>query len=175
MSSTMTPIYLDWIGPFKLDCGEVPDRDEFTNSATAWGVYQIYGSHPVYGPKVLLYIGKAWEQNFGTRLNQHGLADWTSDRGNLEIYLGRMLVSGDEKLSDSEWALQISAAEKLLIYAHSPALNSMNVHQLPTDVAQYHVLNYGCYAQLMEEVSGQRWDSACIEKVSSYKLYKYGK
>lgn len=174
MSNEAISIRIGWSGPFKLDGEQVPERDEFTNSSTARGIYQIYGSHPVYGPKVLLYIGKATGQTFWQRLSEHGLAEWTSDRENQEIYLGRMLVSGEDIPSDEEWTRRMSIAEGLLIYAHCPAFNSVNIQNPPTEVAGYRVLNYGSYAQLMEEVSGERWDPACVRELDKFDYFKCG-
>jgi len=60
-------IHINWDGPYTLE--DLPDlRDENID----YGVYQIYGGHPVYGSSVLLYIGKAESQTFGTRIAEYG-------------------------------------------------------------------------------------------------------
>jgi len=40
------------------------------DSLTEKGIYQVYGTHPVYGKDVLLYIRKTSNQTFGKRLRQ---------------------------------------------------------------------------------------------------------
>ncbi len=167
MCEKLISIRLGWRGPFKLFGEDIPEIEQLTNSETARGVYQIYGSHPIYGRNVLLYIGKACDQTFRQRLIQHDLHDWTSDPCNLEIYIGRLLVDGSKDLTNEEWATLISVAEGLLIHAHCPAFNSVNIQNPPTDVAKYRVLNYGSYVQLMEEVSGERFDPAIVRKLGS--------
>lgn len=52
-------IHIEWDGPFKLD-----QLSELNNTDIDFGIYQIYGSHPIYGADVLLYIGKADRQTF---------------------------------------------------------------------------------------------------------------
>ena len=61
----MTVIHVQWDGPFSLE-----QVSELNNEDHDYGVYQVYGSHPIYGSDVLLYIGKASQQTFATRLRQ---------------------------------------------------------------------------------------------------------
>ena len=57
-------VHIEWDGPFSIDkAKEKTGKDDY-------GVYQIYGNHPVYGYGALLYIGKTAEQTFGDRINQ---------------------------------------------------------------------------------------------------------
>ena len=49
-------IHIDWVGSHTLE-----EVKQLTNTDD-YGVYQIYGSHPIYGSNVLLYIGKAERQ-----------------------------------------------------------------------------------------------------------------
>lgn len=58
----MPVIHVHWNGPFSLEDVEQKD-DNFD-----YGVYQVYGSHPIYGSDVLLYIGKASDQTFSVRI-----------------------------------------------------------------------------------------------------------
>jgi hypothetical protein len=58
-------IHIYWEGLFTLD-----QLTEIQDNTRDYGVYQIYGGHPVYGSNVLLYIGKADRQTFGTRVSQ---------------------------------------------------------------------------------------------------------
>jgi len=38
------------------------------NTDEDYGIYQIYGTHPIYGNDTLLYIGKASQQTFARRI-----------------------------------------------------------------------------------------------------------
>ena len=63
-----------------------------TAANTDYGVYQLYGAHFVYGDDVLRYIGKAAEQTFGVRLQQH-VQDWLADEHDVRrvaVYVGRV-------------------------------------------------------------------------------------
>ncbi|WP_246096171.1 hypothetical protein [Paenibacillus sinopodophylli] len=109
----------------------------------------------MYGLNVLLYIGKADRQTFGTRIAQES---WYSNRNAREIgiYVGRL--AGEVQPTDDEWSENISQAEKLLIYSHVPACNSQFIN-LKNDqsIEDLHVLNWGSFGDLMSEVSGRRW------------------
>ncbi len=56
----MKEIDIWWEGPFDQD--EIIDNDIdknfYDNTADKIGLYQIYGTHPLYGNDVLLYIGR---------------------------------------------------------------------------------------------------------------------
>ena len=41
------------------------------NGDEDYGIYQVTGYHPVFGDDSLLYIGKAQDQTFGERFEQH--------------------------------------------------------------------------------------------------------
>ena len=56
-----------------------------------YGLYQIYGHHPAYGQDVLLYIGKAQDQNFGVRLDRRWEFDQSCARPT-SIRLGRIVL-----------------------------------------------------------------------------------
>ena len=58
-------IELEWDGPHSVE-----QVSKFFD-ASDYGLYQIYGTHSVFGPDTLLYIGKAERQFFGTRFSQH--------------------------------------------------------------------------------------------------------
>ncbi len=143
-------IHIEWSGPLTLQqvtgCHE--ERD--------YGVYQIYGGHVVYGSDVLLYIGKAGSQHFGTRIPQetHWVDNHDADR--IRVYLGR--IAGEITPSDEIRGRQIDLAERLLIYSHHPAYNAQkNLGALSGDLQNVHVFNWGHHASLLPEVSGARW------------------
>jgi len=142
-------IHIEWEGPFLYE--EVSRLDKEHD----YGIYQIYGCHPIYGSDVLLYIGKAQNQTFAKRLSQEGWGQWNRDASRVEAYVGRL--SGSETPED--WDNQINLVEKLLIYAHGPAANTSNLNSIPDESANLHVLNWGQFRDLMAEVSGARWSS----------------
>src|SRR6266478_672352 len=150
-------IHLEWEGPFSFE------KAKQSSSDSDWGVYQIYGCHPVYGSEVLLYIGKAEKQYFGNRLTQETWWEYLSDHKRTEIYFGRL--AGVKAPDDSTWNRHIDLAERLLIYAHRPAWNAQkNINRIEPDLQNVHVLNWGCHRDLLPEVSGKRWTSRFDEK-----------
>lgn len=145
----MEYINLYWEGPFNLS--EIVDKN---NENEDFGVYQIYGSHPVYGSNVLLYIGQANKQVFYTRIKQEEHWWYNQDSDSVTVYLGRLI---GETPSLNKWESMITKAEKLLIYAHRPAHNSSNINSIKQEeLTSTHVLNWGNYKSLLAEVSSMR-------------------
>jgi len=162
-------IHIEWEGPFVLE-----QLSSLKNEEIDYGVYQIYGSHPVYGSDVLLYIGKADGQTFGVRIKQEYRWEYNEDTKNIKIYVGRL--AGSTTPDDDEWSEQIDLCERLLIYAHGPAYNSRGLNTIPDQrLMNTHVLNWGCYRNLLPEVSGARWTSK-YDTMRVYEVYgKHGK
>ena len=78
----LTVIEILWEGPLKIE-----DAKKKTDKDTDYGLYQVYGTHNIYGANTLLYIGKASEQELGNRILQHD--SWTSiEQSELTIYFG---------------------------------------------------------------------------------------
>lgn len=150
MNDNVIDIHLYWDGPYKIDDlkKKLDDKDK------DYGVYQVYGPHPMYGPSVLLYIGLAEYQTFGQRLSQENWPYNQSPR-DLKFYVGR--ISSDLPLCEKKWSELIVAAEKMLIYAHQPSNNTSNKNTLPYDLEHYHVFNWYSYRNLFPEVSGKRF------------------
>lgn len=147
-----TLIQIHWEGSYKLK--ELP---MLMNDETDYGIYQIYGTHPVYGNDVLLYIGKADYQTLGKRISQENWL-YTNDSNNHKIYVGRL--HGSKPLNDEIWSTYLDLAERLLIYTHKPAYNARSISSFPDKELQgIHVLNWGHYRSLLPEVSGLRWTS----------------
>lgn len=145
-------IHIFWEGPWGLD-----DLSELKDEEKDYGVYQIYGFHPLYGHSVLLYIGKASDQTFGQRISQEEW-EYNEDVGNIEIYVGRL--ASQKLYTDEEWNAKIDQAEKLLIYAHAPAYNTQNTRSLPEPyILKNHIFNWNCKRDLFPEVSGYRYTS----------------
>ena len=148
------------IGYSKKDDGYSLKKVKLNNEAIDFGIYQIYGFHPVYGDNVLLYIGQANFQTFAKRISQE---NWESnaDSQNIQIYVGRLFAK--EQPSFKKWEELINKAEKMLIYAHSPAMNSSNIANITKDKAllkefeKVRIFNYDNCRSLMPEISGDLW------------------
>lgn len=149
-----TIIHIQWEGPYSLSMIK-----QFTDENIDYGVYQVYGFHSTYGSNVLLYIGKTRDQTFAKRVAQENWEGWEMGEGKVHFYIGRL--AGSETPSKREWNRQIDLVEALLISAHKPAHNKVNVGNLSikTDqaVRDVHVLNWGDRCTLLPEVSGSRW------------------
>ena len=145
-------IHIEWKGPFLF-------QDALSKkSEQDYGIYQIYGWHPVYGGDVLLYIGKADHQHFGVRLSQETWWTTMPDAQRITVYLGR--IAGIATPEDLQWGQMISKAERLLIYAHAPAYNAQkSIHSIDADLHDVHIYNWGLHRDLLPELSGSRWTS----------------
>jgi hypothetical protein len=157
-------IQILWEGPYKLS-----ELNKLTNVETDYGLYQIYGYHPLYGSNVLLYIGKADQQTFGMRIRQEKW-DEVNDSNNDQIYIGRL--HGAATPSEEQWSNEISLAEQLLIYVHKTGFNSSSISSYPELVLQsVHVLNWGDHRDLYPEVSGYRFTEKLDDTVfEQYKI-----
>ena len=162
----MDEIRIEWKGPYGLtDIGFDGEKyvikdTELDDKKKDYGLYQIYGFHPVYGSSVLLYIGKAKEQTFARRLSQEGW-EYNADFENLQIYVGRLFSQRD--LDSFKWGKYVDIAESMLIYAHSPAMNSSNILTISKDkkkLKEYErvrIFNYDQCRSLLPEISGELW------------------
>jgi hypothetical protein len=165
----MEIIRISWEGPhglkdigydFKKEkyCDE--DNNKLNDMNTDYGLYQVYGNHPIYGNNVLLYIGKADRQTFKKRLSQEGW-EYNFDSRNIQFYVGRLF--GKEKPTEDEWSKEIEIAENMLIYSHEPARNSSNILNISRNdkklkkFENIRILNYDDHRSLMSEVSGELW------------------
>ncbi len=156
-------VHIDWDGPFSIDeLGSLMDNE------VDYGIYQVYGTHHIYGSDVLLYIGKADKQTFGVRLKQEAWRN-NCDSNKVSIYIGRL--AGESTPNSNQWSKEIELAEKLLIYSHSPAFNSQSLNYIPDkDLYGFHVLNWGNFRSLLPEVSGFRWTNK-FDIMPNYNLY----
>jgi len=150
----MKAIHIDWEGPFSHERAS----SEFNNEKTDFGVYQLYGTHPIYGFNSLLYIGMAGEQTLSERISQHKrfFGKYWIPRAR-KVFVGRLM---GERPSLSAWSEEIALAEKLLIFSHCPPMNSsgLNVQITKKDREYgYHVFNWGQHGVLLPEVSAQRF------------------
>ena len=157
-------IQIHWEGSYKLT-----ELSTLMNATTDYGIYQIYGKHPVYGSDVLLYIGKADYQTLGKRISQENWLD-TNDSNNTKIYVGRL--HGPHNPINDIWSKEIDLAERLLIYAHKPAYNARSISSLlDAELHNIHILNWGHHHDLLPELSGLRWTSTL--DYLEYKTYEW--
>lgn len=101
-----TTIHIQWQGPHPFHAVKS------LAGPTDYGVYQIYGGHPVYGSSALLYIGRAAGQHFGERISREEEWLYNRDADRVEVYVGRL--SGSHTLHDPTWTQHIELAERLL-------------------------------------------------------------
>lgn len=145
-------IHVVWEGPYSYEEITNTLRDDYCD----FGVYQIYGAHPIYGSDVLLYIGKADKQTFGVRLSQEGWK-YNQDASRVTVYVGRL---GGYKTTPNNqiWSHEIDLVERLLIVSHWPAGNSSGLNAtFGEDLYPIHILNWGQFRDLLPEVSGSRY------------------
>ncbi len=129
-------IELNWDGPFSLD----HVTQNFTDKT---GLYQIYGTHPIFGKNKLLYIGKT-EDSFNARFKSH--ASWIEyEYDPVQIYIGEIQRSD---MGDKE---SIEIAERLLIFYCAPPYNSNNIVQAKTGITDREILvvNHGKISELL--------------------------
>lgn len=159
-------INIEWEGPF-----QIKDIKKFNTDADH-GFYQVYGSHPVYGSNILLYIGRASIQTFGTSIFQEGWGYHNNEYG-LQVHLGRLLA--DEPMNKRQWLKRIEEVFRLLVYAHSPAFNATHINNVHEDEAlqNYHLLNWKSHRDLLPEISGSRWASGFGIGLEQYALKEF--
>ena len=144
-------IEIKWNGPFS-------ENDITTlNKDNHYGLYQLYGTHEVYGSDVLLYVGKARERTFSKRFSEHQ-KDWFNwQSSSVSMYIGQ--IGGINQPNDEEWSFQIDEAEKLLIHFCTPPYNSKNIYNY-TCQNDILVLNYGKKKMLPYSVTSLMHDSS---------------
>ena len=169
-------VNLVWSGP------HTPEEALVLQGPPDYGIYQLYVTHPVYGPDALVYIGLANNSTFGERLSSHNIVaighDWEDNGVSIRVHTGRFhLVENETPPSDDDWGELIAQVEYLLICAHSPAWNAQYVRNPPSDPLYHglHVLNWGQYGRLLLEVSGARFtNGAVFNRIREEPLVKGG-
>lgn len=148
-------VNLEWEGPFHISYDRSKDAYNLDlipiDLLNSYGLYQIYGRHPVYGQNVLLYIGETKnnndiKRNFKKRLSEHvGGRFWFHT--NLAVHLAP--CDFDEKT--------ILNAESILIAAHKPALNKEHIDKAKKDANNILVRSWSFLGSLQPECTGDYW------------------
>jgi len=127
-------IKIFWEGPFNInDILEDKIDTSYEVSANDVGLYQVYGTHPLYGSNVLVYIGRTKnKRGFKSRLKDRWVVENGSDTENVQIYLGT-IFSDSEKIEAKNIDKMIEKSEVLLINAMKPAYNSSNIQSANED------------------------------------------
>ena len=125
-------------------------------------LYQIYGTHPVYGPNSLLYIGKTEQAYISSRLKDHEWIDNQADDCKVYVATCGEFTSwkewgddGRERYQRYENAITVSNIESLLIYAHQPSYNSKSLKSNEFGHNPFRLFNSGRRASLLPEISTQ--------------------
>ncbi len=124
-------IKIFWEGPFNIE-EIIKDKidERYDVKSNDIGLYQVYGSHPLYGDGVLVYIGRTKNKNgFKSRLKDRWVIENGSDSDNVKIYLGT-IFSDSEKFDKEDKKGMIEKSEILLINAMKPAYNSSNIQSV---------------------------------------------
>lgn len=131
----MKKIEINWTGPFTI--GEVFNM----HGDTDFGIYQIYGTHNILGPDTLVYIGKAFNQTFGSRMMNKD-REWAKyEFHDFKFYLGKL--GGKENVDDVQWTAFIDEAERILIDHCIPPFNSQINNLIDHLASDIFILNYG--------------------------------
>ena len=164
-----------WEGPFTHNeiVDNKIDNTKYDNKATSIGIYQIYGTHPLYGCDVLLYIGRTKQKNgFSKRLKDRWVIENGNDTENIKIYLG-VIFSYDKDVGDEE-NMQIDIAETLLINIHKPAYNSSNIQSISKKYIEdrYLIQNMNNYRSLYPVISSKYLENITLNFDYTDKLSK---
>ena len=131
-------------------------------------LYQLTGTHCVYGADALLYIGSTGRA--GSRLLDH-VRGWAYEEAD---QLTVRLASVGPILDWESWrstrsapfaapcdAAAVRAIEQLLIYVHQPAYNrNEKKESRPLRDSHLRIFNTGVYRSLLPELSTTRWRNA---------------
>jgi hypothetical protein len=149
--SEPTIIHIVWSDPIPL-----ATVGEFVSDATDFGLYAIYGNHPIHGNNALLYIGRCLGGSFGWEVPRKQPKFDNPKVEAIHVRLGRL--AGVTTPSDDAWNREIELAERLLIFAHQPPLNvKRGLGAMESVLQSIHVCNWGLRGDILPEVSGLRW------------------
>jgi hypothetical protein len=140
-----------WDGPYGCDKENACEEDPGNV------LYQLYGSHHLYGRDVLLYIGRTERTPFKRILeHEEGIQDeydkMTVRYGSIREFDGCKNWENNKKPYRAAEDKVIDKVEALLIYANQPAYNSRN--KAGAKIAKgIRIFNSGKLGHLLPEVS----------------------
>lgn len=148
-------ISVEWEGPISYDKA-IKEFNLDNEERSDFGLYQIYGPHPLYSNRkrqtinnVLLYIGQTTSYStFSGRINYHGFCHGPE----YEIYFGR--IDPECKIDDNIWKLDVMDAEKIMINKYAPAYNGTFTGDLRKEQLNSHdcvIIHKGSKADLDKE------------------------
>ena len=158
MKNNYASVMVEWDGPRSIDeVFELDDEDQ------DFGIYQIYGTHIIFGKKALLYIGQTYKREtartFSQRFYEH--VGWLREEEDVSIHVGR-IVKVDQTLkrdiSAHDLRKIIKDTEALTIKWHSPPYNSANIETY--NGQRLEVVNQGKYGSLEDRYKSRdrkRW------------------
>jgi hypothetical protein len=180
----MIEIYkLNWSGPF--DYKDIKDRKHIEKEFELlepldqakkakeidWGIYQIYGTHPIFGDNTLLYIGMTSDLGFAQRIDVHQREWILYEADDCKIYLGRFFSETEHDIiSNDEWFIRICETEKLLIHFCTPPYNSQNIKDIKIN-RNFVLLSYGKHKRVPFVLTSE-WMKSFPNSVISYYSYK---
>ena len=154
----MLAIDIEWEGPFEvpyhrdIDAYRTPRLPDDLESEAQ--VYAVYGRHPVYGPRSLLYVGQTQASNAGRSVGQR-LREHLDDRFwyQTELFIHAGIISeADVTVNDPD---VIRGVESLLIAIHQPALNTEYLKGPSKLARNLHIVNWGVPGSIVPEVSSR--------------------
>ncbi len=130
----ITIMHIVWEGPFSIKAALNRRLDN------DYGLYQIYGTHEIFGEDALLYIGQANGRTFFGRLPWFQTHWEQSEPDNYSVYLGRF--GGWEPIDDDRWGVLIDSAEAIIVFNVSPPHNRSRVNLMSVKEPTI-ILNHG--------------------------------
>ncbi len=142
-----------WEGPYTSETIKV----ELSEHQSQYALYSVYGSHPVYGNNVLLYVGMT-KRGVLKRLAEHDY--WMDEEryGLSQIYVASIgeFNSWEESNEIEKFDLPdtkvIEQIEQLLIYSNQPVHNIKSKRSVKVSKG-LRVFNTNNYGSLLPEVS----------------------
>lgn len=164
-TTTLEIIEVVWQGPYS------PEQVvTIYNQDVDRGLYQFYGTHDVFGPDSLLYIGQTFGQTFAERISQQDIEfttySWIPSASH--VYLGRL--GGVELITKAEWKKQVDDAEQLLIFFANPPFNTNFVNRYG-EIEHTALINAGRRHRLPMLVSTLVDDSDCFLGTEKWQVF----
>lgn len=161
--STIWDVY--WEGPYSFADVIAPAS---TIALAEHVLYQLEGTHPVYGAGKLLYVGMTERETPRPRLNEHWKTWVRFEPDEVKVRLASVGVfpgwtgwmnDAVPRYPAPTQNKLVTMIEHMLIYAHQPAFNSKGLLHPPNGFGKEdtRLFNSGRYGSLFPEVSVGRY------------------